>query len=181
MVESRLRQRGAAEQLTVSAHSAQNAGGQNDQCGHGENHEGINKHTDHCHNALILRLGNLCQRVSVRGGAHTGFIGEQAPGHAKAHGFLYGDAQRAAQNRLGIEGANENRFESRQNAAGVHDNGNQRAKNIETGHNGHQFFRDCRNPLDTTEENKGAHTGDDYTDDHLGNAKGGVEGIADGV
>ena len=125
MVEGRLCQCGAAEQLTVSAHSAKNAGGQNDQCGHGQNDKRVDEHADHGHNALILRFRNLGQRMGMRGGTHTCLVGEQAPGNAKAHGFLYGYAQRTAQNRLGIERTHKNRLERRQNVSGIHNDGNQ--------------------------------------------------------
>ncbi len=44
---------------------------------------------------------NLGDRVGVRGGAHTGLIGEQAAGNAIAHRLADGYTYRAAKYGLG--------------------------------------------------------------------------------
>ena len=68
-------------------------GGDNDKSGHGENDEGVDEKADHCDNALVVRLFNICHRVCVGSGAHTGFIGEQSALYALCY-FGRGDTAR---------------------------------------------------------------------------------------
>ena len=103
-VEGGLGQGGALE---GAVDRLQQAGGQDDQGRQGQDHEGVDEHAHHGHDALILGLFHLGHGVGVGGGAHAGLIGEEAAGHAVAHGLLDAEAQRAAEDGLGVEGADE--------------------------------------------------------------------------
>ena len=61
-------------------------GGDHHQGVQGQDHEGIHKHADHSHHALLMRGGYVGLGVGVGGGAHTGLVGEQAPLCALADG-----------------------------------------------------------------------------------------------
>ena len=62
-----------ASQNTVSGVQA----GDDNQSGHGQNHESIDEHTDHSHNTLVMGLCNICHSVCVGSRTHTCLVGEQ--------------------------------------------------------------------------------------------------------
>ena len=53
--------------------------GDDDQSVQGQNHKGVDEHTDHGHDTLLMGIGNIGLGVGVRSGAHTGFIGRTDP------------------------------------------------------------------------------------------------------
>jgi len=181
MVEGSLCQCGGSEHLAVSTGGTQNAGGEDHQSGHGQHDEGIDEHADHSHGTLVLGLFHFSHGMGMGGGAHTGLIGEQAAGHAEAHGFLDGHADDTAHNGLGGERTHEDGLESRQDLAGVHADGDQCAANVEHCHDGHQLLGDGSDALHAAQENEGGNGGEHQTHSQLGNTEGGVECITDGV
>ena len=52
--------------------------GDDDERSHGEHKEGIDEHTDHGDNALVVRLIDIGKGMCVRCGTHTGFVGEKS-------------------------------------------------------------------------------------------------------
>ena len=167
--------------LEGAVHRLEHTGGDDDQGSQGEHHKGVDKHAHHGNNALILGLFHLGHGVGVRGGAHTGFVGEQAPGHAVPHGLPHTQAQSAAKHRLGIKGAHKDGAHGGEQGLVVDAQDDDAAYNVEQSHDGDDLLREGGNTPHTAQEDKGGNDSHHHAHRQFGNAKGGVEGVADGV
>ena len=177
--EGRLGQGRAGE--TALLHGLQQAGGQDHQRRHGQHHEGVDEHAHHGDDALILWLFHLCQGVGVGRGAHAGLIGEQAPGHAEAHGLLDAQTQCAAEDGLGIEGAHEDGLDGGEKVGVVDDQDDEASQDVEAGHDGHDLLREGGDAPHAADEDERGDGGHNDAHDGLGDAESGVEGVSDGV
>ena len=119
--------------------------------------------------------------MGMRGRAHTGFVGEQAAGHAEAHGLLYGNAGRAAQHCAGVEGRSKNVDEHARQVAPVAHQHRQAAHDVQQGHHRHQLFGHRHNALHTAQEDEPGHKRHQNAHHDFRHAKGGEHGVADGV
>ena len=119
--------------------------------------------------------------MGVGGGAHTGLIGEEAPGHAVAHGLLDADTNSAAQNGLGSESAHKDHAEGLGDGGDVGKNHDQCADEVAHRHDGYQLLGDGGNALHAAQEDEGRHHRQHHAGNQLGHMEGGVESTADGV
>ena len=86
-------------------------GADDDQRVEGQHHEGVDEHTDHRHNALLVRILHVGLSVGMGGGAHTGLVGEQTTLGALRDGLLDGVAERTAHDGLRLKGVLEDHAE----------------------------------------------------------------------
>ena len=119
--------------------------------------------------------------MGVRGGAHARLVGEQAAGHAVAHGFLDARADEAAGGGGGVERAHEDHLEGRENLGGVGDEHDEAAEQIERGHDRHDLFREGGDAAHAAEEHEGGERGDDHAHGDGRHGEGGLERSGDGV
>ena len=115
------------------------------------------------------------------GGTHTGFVGEEAAGHAVAHGFTHGDAESAAARGLGIEGHDEDGFERAGQGGNVGENDDETSADIKQRHEGHELFHDPGDALRAADEDGGGNEGHNHAHKHGRYAEGRAEGRAYGV
>ena len=156
-------------------------GGDDDESVQGQHHEGVDEHTGHSHNALIVGVSHVSLRVSVGGRTHTGLVGEQAALSALRNSSLDSSTEATADDGLRHEGILEDHADGSGN---VLDTGNQHdeaAQQEDTGHNGHDLLRDGSQALHAAQE-------DDTADDHQhdthnpgGDTESGIERLTDGV
>lgn len=161
--------------------SVENAGGEDDESGHVQDHERIDEQADNGHEALLGRELNLGDSVGVGRGAEAGFIGEEAAGHAVTHGFLDGRSDDATRGGLRIESAHEDHLEGGNNLFIVGKDYDEAAENVEEGHDGHDLLGSGGDSPEAAKEDKGGEAGDKESGVQRGNAKGVLEGNGDGV
>ena len=94
-------------------------GHEDDEGGHIQHDKGIHENADDGDKALLGGILHLGDGMGVRGGAHARLVGEQAAGHAVAHGFLDARADDAARGGGGIERAHEDHLQSWDDVGGV--------------------------------------------------------------
>ena len=156
-------------------------GGDDNQCIEGQHHKGVDEHTDHGNAALLMGILDVGQRMGMGGGAHTGFVGEQAALCALRNCNFNGCTKATADNGLGLECILEDHCEGGGNVLDPHNQNEQTAQQEQCRHNGDDLLSDGGQTADTAQE-------DDGTDDNQHNAynpggdtKGVLEGGADGV
>ena len=69
-------------------------------------------------------------------GTHARFIREKTSGQAKARGLAHADAEHASANGLWAKGAEKDPFKSQGKGSQIHEDNEQRTKNINEGHDG---------------------------------------------
>ncbi len=155
--------------------------GDDDKRGHGQHHEGVNKHTDHGDDTLIVGLLYLGNGVGMGSGAHAGLIGKQAALDALADGGLQRIAKAAADDGIGFKSILEDHTEGLGDVADAGDQDNEAKEQIEGSHDRHQLFGHRGDPVDTAEEDKTSQSRDDQAHDPAGNAERIGAGLGDGV
>ena len=75
-------------------------GGDDDERVERQDDEGVDEHADHGDDALVVRAVDIREGVGVRGGAHTGLVGEQAALGTLRNRGLDGVAEAAADDGL---------------------------------------------------------------------------------
>ena len=124
---------------------------------------------------------NLRLRVSVRRGAHTGFVREESARDAVADGFLHRDADDTAGGGRRVEGALDYHLEGRDYHAGVRGEDVEAAEDVAHGHDRDELLGDGGEARRAAEEDESADDGEDYADEELVDAEGEVEGLSDRV
>ena len=115
------------------------------------------------------------------GRTHACLVGEQAPGHAVAHGLPHADTHGAAQDGLGVEGTLKNQGKGVRQVGNIGNQHDEAAHQIEAGHDRHQLLRDGGNAGDAAQEDEGGHHRQHHAHDPGGDAQRLLEGVADGV
>ena len=156
-------------------------GDNNGQSSDGQNNKGIDEHTDHGNGALLMRILNVSLRMRMRGGTHTGFVGEQAALCALGYGLLYGYAERTADDGLGLKRIPEDHAESFGNLGDIGEEYNKTAKEIERSHNGDELFGNGSKTIHTAKEYEARYNNQRDTGYPGRNAKRGFHGGTDGV
>ena len=116
-------------------------GADDDQRVEGQHHEGVDEHTDHRHNALLVRILHVGLSVGMGGRAHTGLVGEQTTLGALRDGLLDGVAERTAHDGLRLKGVLEDHAEGGGDVPDAEDQDDQTAQQEDCRHNGDDFFR----------------------------------------
>ena len=173
--------KGYLGQFRAGAAGVPHAGDDDDKRRAGEHHEGVDEHAHHGHHALIVGVGHLGKSMGMGRGTHTGFVGEEAAGHAVAHGFAHGDAECAAAGGLRIEGHDENGLEGAGQGGNVGEDDDEAAADVQKRHERHELFHDPGNALCAAEEDGGGNERHNDAHEHGGNSEGGAEGRAYGV
>ena len=156
-------------------------GADNDQGIQGQDDEGVNEHTDHGHDTLIVGVGHIGLGVGVGRRAHTGLIREEAALGTLGDRGLEGVADTAADDGLGLEGILEDHAEGGGDGLDAGAEDHQTAQQEDTGHNRHQLLGDGGKTLHTAQEDDSADDDQDDTHDPGGDAEGRLHGGADGV
>ena len=156
-------------------------GGDDDERVERQDDEGVDEHADHGDDALVVRAVNIREGVGVRGGAHTGLVGEQAALGTLRNRGLDGVAETAADDGLGLEGILEDHADGGGNVLDADDQDDQAAEQEDGRHDGDDLFRDGGETLHAAEEDEAADRDEDDADDPGGNAKGGLHRGANGV
>ena len=156
-------------------------GGDDDERVEGQDDEGVDEHADHGNNALIVRAVNIREGVGVRGGAHTGLVGEQAALGTLGDRGLDGVAEAAADDGLRCEGILEDHADGGGDVLDADDQDDQAAEQEDSRHDGDDLLRDGGEALYAAKEDERADRDEDDTDDPGGNAEGGLHRGADGV
>lgn len=120
--------------------AGENSGGQDGEDRQVKHDKGVDKDADHSRQSLLMGSFHGGAGVGVRGGAHTGLIGEQAAGHAEPHCVADGNAGRAAHDGGRLERAHKNHAECFGEHGDVASNDNQAAHDIDAGHDGNQLL-----------------------------------------
>lgn len=167
----------AARQRAVSSVE----GADDDQRIEGQDHEGVDEHADHGHHALVVGVLHVGLSVGMGGRAHTGLVGEQAPLGALGNGLLDGIAEGAAHDGLGLKGILEDHADGGGEILDAEDEDDEAAQQEDCRHNGDDFFRNGGQPLNAAQENDAADDDQRHTHDPGGDAKSGLEALADGV
>ena len=156
-------------------------GGDDDERVERQDDEGVDEHADHGDDALIVRAVNIREGVGVRGGAHTGLVGEQAALGTLRNRGLDGVAEAAADDGLGLEGILEDHADGGGDVLDADDQDDQAAEQEDSRHDGDDLLRDGGEALYAAKEDERADRDEDDTDDPGGNAEGGLHRGADGV
>ena len=128
-----------------------------------------------------MRAVNIRKGVGVRGGTHTGLVGEQAALGTLGDGDLEGCAHAAADDGLGLESVLEDHAEGRGDVLDAHDQNDQTAEQEDGRHDGDELLRDRGEALHAAEEDERADRDEDDTDDPGGDAESGLHRGTDGV
>ena len=155
--------------------------GDDDEGGHGEDDEGVDKHARHGGDALLVRGLDVGLRVGVRGGAHTGFIGEQAAFYALTDGGFQRVADAAADERVGDKGIFEDHADGLGDVADACDEDDESADEVQCRHDGDDLLRHGRDALHAADKDERAHRRDYHSDDPVRHAESVVAGLGDGV
>ena len=99
-------------------------------------------------------MRHICRGVRVRRGAHTRFVGKQAPRHAITHRFFHADARRAAQHRLRVEGSLKNMAHHGDGVVGILKQDKNRAQNVNHRHKRHDKLREVGDAVDAADKNR---------------------------
>ena len=156
-------------------------GGDDDERVERQDDEGVDEHADHGDDALVVRAVNIREGVGVRGGAHTGLVGEQAALGTLRNRGLDGVAEAAADDGLGLEGILEDHADGGGDVLDADDQDDQAAEQEDSRHDGDDLLRDGGEALYAAKEDERADRDEDDTDDPGGNAEGGLHRGADGV
>lgn len=156
-------------------------GGEDDKGRHGEHDKGVDEHADHRDDALIARVLDLGQRVSMRGRAHTSFVGEQAACHTKPDRLADRDAGHAARHRLRIKGEDEDLRKGRTEVPPINGKYDERAEDIQDSHHRHDLFRHSGDALLAAEEDDRRENGHDNAYSETRHVESGLERVTDGV
>ena len=156
-------------------------GADDDQGIQGQDDEGVDEHTDHGHDTLIVGVGHIGLGVGVGRRAHTGLIGEEAALGTLGDRGLEGVADTAADDGLGLEGILEDHAEGGRDVLDAGAEDHQTAQQEDTGHNGDQLLGNGGKTLHTAQEDDGADDDQDDTHDPGGDAESRLHGGADGV
>ena len=128
-----------------------------------------------------MRILNVSLRMRMRGGTHTGFVGEQAALCALGYGLLYGYAERTADDGLGLKRIPEDHAESFGNLGDIGEEYNKTAKEIERSHNGDELFGNGSKTIHTAKEYEARYNNQRDTGYPGRNAKGSLSSGTDGV
>ena len=147
----------------------------------GQNDEGIDEHTDHGHNTLIMGVSHIGLSVSVGSRTHTGLVGEQTALGTLRDSSLDSSTEATADDGLRHEGILEDHAEGSGEILDTGDQHDQAAQQEDTGHDGDELLGDGSQTLHAAQEDDTADNDQHHTDDPGGDTEGGVEGLADGV
>ena len=156
-------------------------GGDDDERVEGQDDEGIDEHTDHGDNALIVRALDVRERMGVGGRTHTGLIGEQAALCTLRNGGLDGIAEATADDGLRSEGILEDHAEGRGDILDARDENDETAEQEDRGHDGNDLLGDGGEALHAADEDEAADGDEHETDDPGRDTEGGLHRRADGV
>ena len=98
-------------------------------------------------------------------GAETGFIGEDAPGHALFQTDEQGADQSAGEG-AGVESTLKNHAEHMGDRFHIQQNHADGKHNVEQRHKGHQLFRHLTDAVDAAQQHHGHHQGNDNANHH---------------
>ena len=115
------------------------------------------------------------------GRAHTGLVGEQTTLGALRDGLLDGVAERTTHDGLRLKGVLEDHAEGGGDVPDAEDQDDQTAQQEDCRHNGDDFFRNGSQSLNAAQENHGTDHHQRHAHDPGGDAKSGLEALADGV
>ena len=155
--------------------------GDDDERVEGQDDEGIDEHTDHGDNALIVRALDVRERVGVGGRTHTGLIGEQAALCTLRNGGLDGIAEAAADDGLRSEGILEDHADGSGDILDARDENDETAEQEDRGHDGNDLLGDGGEALHAAEEDEAADGDEHETDDPGRDTEGSLHRRADGV
>ena len=127
------------------------------------------------------RFFDVGGRVDHDRRAESGFVGERAPLEAPCDGLADAVAQRAAACGVQIECAPEDRRQRRRDIACVHDHDDERARDVEQGHQGHQLLGDSGHPLESADDDEGRDHHQRKAGGKVGQMERGVHVARDGV
>ena len=122
--------------------------------GGGADHNGVDEHGQHLHQALLHRMGHISGSGGVGGGAHTGLVGVEAPLDA-LHDAGGSDP---GKHGLGIEGLGEDQGDHVGHLADVLNGDKEAQSDIDGGHHRHDAGGDG---TDAAHAAKDTHTGED--------------------
>ena len=126
----------------------------------------------------VLDIGH---GVGMRGGAHTGLIGEQAALDALADGLLQREADAAADDGVGHECILEDHADGLRDVLDAGDQHDQAADEVQTCHDGHQLLGNGADALYAADQDQHGNEGNNQAGDPVRDAEGGVAGLADRV
>ncbi len=156
-------------------------GGDDDKCVESENNKAVDENAHHGNNALLVGVLYVGLCVGMGGGAHTGFIGEEAALCALRNGLLEGCADSAADDGLRHKRILEDHTEGGGevgNACGEDDN---TAHEEESCHNGNDLLGNGSKTLNAAEEDYCANNNQHKTHNPGGDAKCGFHGRTYGI
>ena len=113
-------------------------------------------------------------------GAHAGLVAEQTA-LSPLRQRRDKPEERAAERSGRVERAREDEPECSGQIAGVHDEDNESAKEVDYRHDGHEFLGDAGKTMNVADEDESGDDGDGQADDPAGNARRIVHGFGDGV
>lgn len=175
----------AGENLAgVRVDLTQAAGADDDQTGEHADDHGIEEGAGHVHVALLGGMIGLSGGGGNGGGAETGFVGEDAPGNAPAHGLEHtghDSAAYAARHRLRGESHPEYLGEPGGNGGDVHHDDAQGGKEVEDGHGGHQDGGHLADGLNALYQHQQGKDGEEHSRHPGGESEGSFQGRGDGV
>ena len=165
----------------TAALNVHHAGGQDDQCREGADHNGVCKDLKHAPHALLDGFFHIGGGIDHDGRAKAGLVGERAPLEAPGQALADAVAQRAAACGLQVERAPEDGPECRRDVARVEHHDDDSTHDVEQCHEGHQFFGDSGHPLEAAQHDEGRDHHQRHARDEVGRVERGVHVARDGI
>ena len=119
--------------------------------------------------------------MSVRGRAHTGFVGEQTACNTETHSFLDGHTGDTARECLRLECADKDRLDGAKQGCVIDAQDDNAAHDVKQRHDRHDFFGHRGDALDAAEEDEGGYDCHNNADIERIDTEGVVERIANRV
>ena len=137
------------------------AGAQQHEGSGGADHQRVQEHGQHLHQALLHGMGDVGGGGGVGCGAHAGLVGEEAPLHALHHGR----AGEAGKDGLEIKGPGKDPAEHLGDQPQIHDDDHQGHQHVQSAHDGHQRGGKGDDPLAAAHDAVPGQQGHDAADD----------------
>ena len=148
--------------------------------GHGNNDDSVDENANHCDNALIMRILDVGERMSMRGGTHTGFVAEQTALCA-LRDCSPNAKECTTKASSWIKCALENEADSRRKVASIHNEHDESTANVKHRHDRHELFGDGGKTMQVANEDEAGEHCDKETDNPCRGTECMVHRLSNGV